>query len=142
MHNVNVTASHGGSGRGVQNNDASPRMTDVRVTVSSAEYGYAIYNGGTSSAPILKNVTASASGSSTWDYGLYNADGSETVTIDRSTISGETYSIRNGYQAASTLLIGASQLDGDINNDGGGTFTCTVSYNGDYLPLDASCQRP
>jgi hypothetical protein len=142
MHNVNVTASRGGSGRGVQNNDASPRMTDVRVTVSSAEYGYAIYNGGTSSAPILKNVTASASGSSTWDYGLYNADGSETVTIDRSTISGETYSVRNGPQAASTLLIGASQLDGDINNDGGGTFTCTVSYNGDYLPLDADCLRP
>jgi hypothetical protein len=142
MTNVNVTASRGSSVRGVQNNDASPRMTNVRVETSSAEYGYAIYNGGVSSAPVLENVTASSSGSATWDYGLYNADGSETVTIDRSTISGETYSVRNGPQAASTLLIGASQLDGDINNDGGGTFTCTVSYNGDYLPLDADCLRP
>jgi hypothetical protein len=138
--NARVTLVGGNSARGINNSDSSPRLTNVDVDVSLAEYGYGIYNGGTSSAPMLKNVTVSSSGSGTWDYGLYNASGSETVTIDRSTISGDTYSIQIGSQASSTLLIGASQLDGPINNDGGGTFTCAASYDGSYAALSSVCQ--
>ncbi len=140
MTDVKVTVVGGSSARGINNSDASPEMYDVRIEVSFANYGYGIYNGGTSSAPILRDVTVTSSGSSIWDYGLYNADGSATVKIDRSTLAGDTYSIRNGPQASSTLLVGASHLDGSINNSGGGSFTCAASYDGNYAALDATCQ--
>jgi len=140
MNDVRVIASGGDSAYGVSNTDSSPQMTNVTIEVSGDNWGYGIYNGGTSSAPVLQDVTVSSSGSSTADYGLYNGGGSQTLRIDRSTISGGTNSIRNGPQASPTLLVGASQLDGPIDNTGGGTFTCAASYDGSYAALTASCQ--
>lgn len=70
-------------------------------------------------------------------------DGAATQTIDRSTLSGATASIRNA--TSQSVYVATSQLDGPVQ--GPGTFTCAFTYGGaftggsaSYAPLGANCQ--
>lgn len=68
---------------------------------------------------------------------LHN-DAPAAITIDRSTLSASTASLRN--LAASSVKVGASQLDGPVL--GPGKVACAFSYGGPtgYAPLGPDCQ--
>jgi len=108
-------------------------MDNVIATASGGSLSYGVYNN--SSSPTMTNITAAASAGTT-SYGINNVS-SGTVKIDRSTVSGTTSSIFNG--AGVTTLVGSTRLDGGavLNS---GVLTCVGAYNGNYTPLNASCQ--
>jgi hypothetical protein len=159
MMNVTATASGGTSTYGVRNNISSPVMTNVTTSGTggtSGNYGVYTYSsspvmtnvtasatGGTnnrgvlndSSSAVMTNVTASASGGTT-SYGVLN-NSSGTVKINHSVVKGTTNTISNG--SGVTTRVGNTQLDGGpISNSG--TLTCVGAYDGNYAPLNASCQ--
>ena len=81
----------------------------------------------------MTNVTATASGGTGGNYGVYNFY-SGTVTINNSVIKGTTNSIDNG--AGVTTLVGNTKLDGVTS----GTLTCVGAYNAGYVALTTACQ--
>jgi hypothetical protein len=134
MVNVIATASDGIYTQGVANSFSSPTMENVIATASGGTgSNYGIYNG--RSSPTMENVTATASGSGS-SYGVFNSYSSSLSTIHRSTLRGATRSL---YNFEGTVRVGASQLDGPVDNSGG-TATCVASYNADFEPLNANCQ--
>jgi hypothetical protein len=113
-------------------------MTNVIATASGGTASYGVYNYG--SSPTMTNVTATALGGASENYGMHNsATGTYTILIDRSTFEGSTNSIYN-YNAGFTLKIGASKLVGSANTVG--TYNCVASYDGNYAALDGTCQAP
>jgi hypothetical protein len=161
MMNVTASASGGTYCYGVYNYSSSLAMTNVVAAGSSGSHTYGIYN--YISSPTLNNVTATASGGTT-DYGVWNvassptiqnsmisasggypndgihneaSSGSYTVKISNSQITGSNSTI---YQVDTyyTTQVGASQLAG--GGVFGGTYLCAASYNGNYTPLDSTCQ--
>jgi hypothetical protein len=66
--------------------------------------------------------------------------GSYILQISNSQITGSTSTI---YQVDTyyTTKLGASQLIGS-GVQGGGTYICVASYNGNYIPLDSACHQP
>jgi len=158
MLNVTAAASGGAFSTGVFNDSSSPTMLNVTATASGASYNHGVYNfnsssptmtdvtaiasGGTdsygvcntdSSSPVMTDVIATASGASSDNYGVYNTGAAGTLTIHRSTIGGTDNSIVNS--SAYTVNVGVSQLDGAIDNSGGGTFNCVGVYDGNFVAL-------
>ena len=65
----------------VYNNNSSPRITDVTVSASGgASDNYGIYSIGNSSFPIITNVTVTADGGSSICYGIYNDNCTPSLT--------------------------------------------------------------
>jgi hypothetical protein len=114
-------------------------LTDVVASAStnSAATAYALWNQGASQV-ILKNVEASAGSSAGTSYGILNNSAAGLVTIERSTVSGDTASVQNAV--ASTVFIATSQLVGAFNNPGAGAIGCLFSYDGAFTALNAACQ--
>jgi hypothetical protein len=94
-----------------------------------------------SSSPTIQGSMISGSASSTANDGLHNvaSSGSYVITINGSQISGYNSTI---YQDSHyTIKVGASLLAG--GGVFGGTRSCVVSYNSDYVLLNSStCQYP
>jgi hypothetical protein len=161
MFNVTASASGGSYSYGVENSSSSPTMTNVTATGSEGEHTYGVFN--SDSSPTMNNVTATATGG-TYNYGIWNAlssptiqnsvisasggypndgihnyatSGSYTVKINNSQINGSNSTI---YQVDTfyTTQVGASQLAG--GGAFGGTYNCVASYNGNYAPLNSTCQ--
>ena len=136
MTNVTATGSVGERTYGVFNSDSSPTMNNVTATATGGTYNYGIWNA--LSSPTIQNSVISASGGYPND-GIHNyaTSGSYTVKINNSQITGSNSTI---YQVDSfyTTQIGASQLAG--GGVFGGTYNCVASYNGNYAPLNSSCQ--
>lgn len=174
MTNITATASgSAGYNYGVRNGGSSPRMMNVTATASGGHDSYGVSNGmsdNTSSSPVMtnviatasdalsinigvynqkssltmENVTATASGGSA-SYGVYNSGDAESVAsakIHRSTLRGTTASLYNMY--GGTARVGASLLDGPVDNSGGGyaggPAICVASYSANFEPLNANCQ--
>jgi len=71
----------------IYNGSASPRLTHITATASGASAtNLGVYNN-SSSSPTMTNVTATASGGS-YNYGVYNASSSPTMTNVAATASG------------------------------------------------------
>jgi hypothetical protein len=144
MINITATASGGKGSYGVINFSSfsdTPNFPIMNNVTASASGGTIRNNGvyNFNSSPTMSNVTATASGG-TSSYGLNNEANSTgyIIYIDRSTFSGNTNSIKNftGY----TLRIGASKLVGGAVN-AVGTYNCVGVYNGNtYTMLSATCQ--
>lgn len=136
---INVVASATGatnSSTGVYNNASSPRMMNVGAYVTSgATYNFGVHSKA-SSFPVLREVITIVSGG-TNNFGVFTgtAEGSSTTTIDRSSITGSTFSILT--DSGCTTYIGSTMLNGFAN--GGGTNKCVGSYNGNYDPLFDNC---
>lgn len=136
--NVDLMVSNASIGTyGISNDSSSPKLVGVVAKATSVTGECAgIMN--SNSSPNITNSTASSSGGDSGSYGVSNfgAVGSFTLNIDRSDLSGATNSISN--DAAYVVLLGASKLDGPINNVG--VFVCAGSYSGSYQSLNGSCQ--
>ncbi len=131
MTNVTATASGGSSNIGVYNySSSSPSMTDVTATASGVlgTTTYGVLND-TSSPKIVTSIISASGG--TTNYGVYS-DGSGTVTIDRSKITASSNTIVNNSVGVTTR-VGASKLSGGPVFNGGGTLTCSASYNENYV---------
>jgi len=146
---------------GVLNSFSSPRMSDVTVTAKGGQNPTASNVGvdNVSASPVLMNVSMAASGGPD-DFGMLNEDDSSpvltnvvaygstaglksmtngstsSVTIDRSTITGDLNAILN--DSGTSLMIGGSKLGG-ARNTLLGTWTCVGSYNEAYSALGADC---
>jgi len=149
----------GGNGCvGIENQYSSPTMTNVHASGSGAYTGsYGIEN---LNYPlvVMNNVTISASGANTFNMGILNYASSATmqnvsvsvnaingtamynmsgnVLVDHSSFEGSATSVFNDQLV--DIKIGASKLAGGLS--GTGTATCVASYDGNYAPLNASCQ--
>ena len=120
---------------GVSNQDSSPVMNGVVATATGGQQSSGVLNFG--SSPILINVTANGSGATSGNNGMENyAEVPTSITVDRSSLTGS----RSIYNASGiTVRIGSSKLVGSVEARGG-TISCVASYNGNYTPLDATCQ--
>ncbi len=118
------TAGKTGAGLDLQSSYAE--VFDTRIDALGIGGGttYGIYSN--ASRLFLRNAVVG--GFTT--YGLW-FQGSAYLNVDRSTLSGLTYSL---YNDGGTAKVGASQLDGPITNtvSGGGSLRCVYTYDGTY----------
>jgi hypothetical protein len=163
MADVTVLSQGGNVNRGVRIHDANPVLDRFRIDVRDAvqSQGIAILNsdsynagGGAAKKSRILNSQIVADGTGLYvfkasvtliDVSLSGdaigidaiAGGSgEGMTIDRSTIRGETNSVdgTNGYD----FKIGATQLDGPVDRSDA-SFQCSSVYDGDYASLGVQC---
>jgi hypothetical protein len=87
----------------------------------------------------MVDVTVYATGASGLNYGVFNfADsGTYTVTIDNSSITGSSNTIRN--DAEFTTRVGATKLDGGSVSTGGGVVTCANVHDENYVAYTSTC---
>jgi hypothetical protein len=138
---TNVTASASGGtdvNWGVYNSSSSPTMINVTSSASGGANNYGVYNN-SSSSPIIQNSAISASGTTGNRYGIANfaGNGSYTVKISNSQITGATNTIYNN--AKFTVRVGASLLDGGPVVANGGTVTCAGVYDENYAFYPNTC---
>jgi hypothetical protein len=109
-------------------------MSNMTVTASGGSTNnYGAYN--LSSSPTMSNVTIIASGGST-SCGVYNIF-SGMVKINNSVIKGATNTIYNS--GGMTTRVGNTQLDGGAVLNAG-TLTCVGAYDTGYGALGTNCQ--
>jgi len=90
------------------------------------------------SSPTINNSVISAD-SGIGNFGIYNSftgDGSCTVWVNNSQVSGATTTIYN--DPLCTTRVGASQLDGGAVT-GGGTVICAGVYDAAYTFYASTC---
>ena len=80
----------------------------------------------------MTNVTATATGSTILNWGVYNL--SSSPAIRNSSISGTDNSIYNS--GTSLVKVADTALDGAVFGTG---FTCVGVYDTAFAPLGASC---
>lgn len=122
----------------IYNSAAALRMTHVTAEAvgNGADAAYGVYNN--ASAPVLIDSAANAAGATT-NAGVRNtaADGSFTITIDTSRISGTTNSIVN--DAEFTTFVGASRISGGPVVTGAGVVKCAGVYDENYDFSPSTC---
>jgi hypothetical protein len=138
---------------GVESTESSQAwLEQVSIAATGGSNTYAIDNGG-GSAAYLRDVTAEASGASTYNYGVFNqntalitatnliveasggggsygvlnADDGGTVTLDRSTVTGESSSVRNDNSSVG-FFVGLTKLNGPLSTN----LTCFGNYGISY----------
>lgn len=132
MTNVTVIAAQGTyNNKGMHHINSVAHVQGGSITGTGGIYETeGVYLDG--SSLFISGTTISAgSGASNWGI---KGGSSSSVVIDRSTVDIEMpgYSILN----VTDLKIGASKLVGPVNS----SAVCAGSYNGNYQPLDGSCQ--
>ena len=137
MMNVTANASWGTEDNyGVRNALSSPMMTSVTASASGGTNSYGMRN--YDSSPTINNSVISAD-SGIGNFGIYNSftgDGSCTVWVNNSQVSGATTTIYN--DPLCTTRVGASQLDGGAVT-GGGTVICAGVYDAAYTFYASTC---
>lgn len=163
MTGVTATADAANTNYGVYNLSSSPTMTGVVATGSGGTYNIGVRNG--SSSPTMTGVTATGSGTpdSLKNYGVANEESQPTISNStlRATGAGDSIGLDNygdtssyvvrvsncqvmGYTnsilnaTAFTTLIGASLLDGAVD-DSAGTVTCAGVYDENYAFYASAC---
>jgi hypothetical protein len=128
------------------------RLEQVNIIADGGAYTYAVSNRGHSDAALI-NVTAEANLASSYNYGVLNQDGAQitaanliaaasggsgsygvlnadnggALTIDRSTVTGASASVRNDNSSAD-FFVGTSKLDGPVSTN----LTCFGNYDASY----------
>jgi hypothetical protein len=135
------------------------RDADIYVSASAGAYGIAYDRTGFVTGAILEvtNAKVVATGTSVGGFGV-DFNGHDQLVLTHSNIQGSSVGVRNNSPGTSGLIvvdqcnikgttnsvlasmqtaqIGASKLDGPANI----AFpTCAASFNGNYVPLSASC---
>ncbi len=87
--------------------------------------------------PALTNLTVYGNNTPPAKGLATDAAHSGTITVDRSTLKGTVNSVA-AASAATTIRIGASQLNGSVS-PGAGTLTCVASYSGAFAALNSTC---
>ena len=82
----------------------------------------------------MNNVTATATGGSSQNYGVYN--NSSSPKIRNSSITGTTNSI---FNSGSTAQVADTALGGAVAGSG---FTCVGVYDTDFVAANESCVTP
>lgn len=120
---------------GMSNSGGTANVYDSTFVVTGTGGPKGFY--GTSGTYNIYNTSLDVSGGS-GRSGVYITGGTMTVNIDRSTIAstGNVFTL----QTASTLNVGASQLEGSISNTGSATITCVGAYDESFAALNTSCQ--
>jgi len=112
--------------------DGSVSMSDVTATATGAStYNASVVN--YDSSPSMTNVTATATGG-TDNRGVYNYS-SSSPSIRNSSITGGDGSIRN--TGTSSAQVADTMLDGTVTAGGG--LACVGAYDETFSELDASC---
>jgi hypothetical protein len=154
LRGVRILARHAsGSNTGVgSSGDAQVRLEQVNITAWGGVYSHAVDNWGGSETTLI-DVTAEAGVASTFNYGVLNQDSSfitatnliakasggtgsygvlnandgGTVTIDRSSVTGTSSSVRNDNDSAG-FFVGLSKLVGPVSTH----LTCFGNYDASY----------
>jgi hypothetical protein len=103
--NIGIFLNHKGS---------SPQdITHVNATASGGDKSYGIWY--VDCQPTIRNVTASASGGATENYGVFDQnDAGGSSTIENSVISGSSGSIKS--QGFGSAKVASTRLDGNVSN--------------------------
>lgn len=113
---------------------AAVAQADIAVEALTSGFGVSSFFSGT---PTLTDVTIRVTGGGN-GVGVL-AEGDVTASIDRATIRADGYSVANGFASpASIIRVGASRLLGPVR-PASGMIRCVSSYDGAFVPLDASC---
>jgi hypothetical protein len=121
---------------GVSNEFSSAVLQDVDVTAESESGAFGISNQ-FSGAPRLERATVRATGAGI-GIGVLT-DGGVSATVESSSITGDGFSVANGFGSAATVTrAGASRIDGPVR-PGSGTLRCVASYDASFAPVDAAC---
>jgi hypothetical protein len=116
---------------------SSPSMNNVTATATGGtNTNYGVYNR-SSSSPSMNNVTATATGG-TGSYGVRNVS-SSSPSIRNSSITGTDRSIFNSFNnssTASSAKVADTVLDGVVSGDG---FTCLGVYTTAFTTLGVAC---
>jgi hypothetical protein len=129
-----VTASGAGAFVfGIANLNSSATITHLNATASGPSGASALYL----SAATVRVTDANLTGLGAGSIGVSIANTSASaLSIDRSSVAGGAASLQN---STGTTNVAVSQLIGPVPVSAG-TNKCLLSYNGAYLPLNASCQ--
>lgn len=147
----------------INNNSASPRLSDITaiasgdgnisaavfnttsaspdisnatlVTVGAGYNHYTLYNV-SSSSPTVTDSTISASGGATNNYGVVSTVAS-TTTIHGSVIRGTSAAL---HMLNSAGRIATSLVDGGATTGGSGSLACVGAYDQGFAALNATCQ--
>jgi hypothetical protein len=121
---------------GVSNEFSSALLQDVDVTAESESGAFGISNQ-FSGAPRLERATVRATGAGI-GIGVLT-DGGVSATVESSSITGDGFSVANGFGSAGTVTrVGASRIDGPVR-PGSGALRCVASYDASFAPVDAAC---
>lgn len=121
---------------GVSNEFSSAVLQDVDVTAASDSGAFGISNQ-FSGAPRLLRATVRATGGGI-GIGVLT-DGGVSATVESSSITGDGFSVANGFESAATVThVGASRIGGPVR-PGSGALRCVASYDGSFAPVDAAC---
>lgn len=160
MTNLTITVAGGDATRGVYNSGASPTMTNMAITVSDGSVSnYGVRNLSSEAKAVMSNMTVTASGGAI-NYGIYvrNLSILTEVTATASGGSGENFGMYIGtngrptirhctldgttggvYFSGDTARVIQSSIIGGVTNSGSGTLTCVNSDNGVDTGLNSSC---
>jgi hypothetical protein len=130
-----ILATGGSSGaNGIRNEFSSAIINgaDITVEADATAFGISSFFSG---APSLTNVRISVK-SGAGGTGVL-VEGPVTVTLDRSTVAADLYSVETRDPAAA-VYVGASRLGGPVRATSG-LIRCIVSYDDTYHELDPKC---
>ena len=121
---------------GVSNEFSSAVLQDVDVTAESPSGAFGVSNQ-FSGAPRLERATVRATAAG---HGIgVLTDGGVSATVDASSVSGDEWSVANGFGSPATVTrVGASRLAGPVRA-ATGAVRCVASYDDGFAPLDAAC---
>jgi hypothetical protein len=133
MTDVTISVSDSNGDYGVVNsNNASPRMTNVIINVAGNADAYAVYND--SSSPEMTEVTAKAVGPGDI-YGVYNRDASAPIMRNVTTSASEgenNYGVYN-FNSSPVMLDVFASASGDQYNYGVYNDSSSVMIEGSTL---------
>jgi hypothetical protein len=165
LRNVTLTSSGGWSFAYGLNSNGQPILTDVTVNLPGGGSGIGLSGGellrrvaitvGPGTGPVSGAISIGLDINQGYpqpipitivestifaaNQGVFFGSGIENFTIERSTIKGGFFAVELlGEGPPATVRIGTSQLIGQV----GPTFelACVGDYNGNYSPLNSSCQ--
>jgi hypothetical protein len=121
---------------GVSNEFSSAVLQDVDVTAEATVSAFGI-SSQFSGAPTIQRATVRATASGD-GIGVLT-DGGATATVESSSVSGDGFSVANGFDSPATVTrVGASRITGPVRA-GSGALRCVASYDGSFAPVDATC---
>jgi hypothetical protein len=121
---------------GVSNEFSSAVLEDVDVTAEGPVSAFGI-SSQFSGAPVIQRATVRATAGGN-GIGVLT-DGGVTATVESSSVSGDGFSVANGFDSPATATrVGASRIAGPVRT-GSGALRCVASYDASFAPVDAVC---
>jgi hypothetical protein len=129
-----IHATGGRFAGGVRNEFSSATLSGAVITVAAPTSAIG-FSSSFAGRPTLEDVTIQVTGGGRGDGVV--SHGTE-VRVDRSVISADGFSLRNGGEPASSISVGGSRLGGPVS-PAAGTVRCVASYDQAYTALGPAC---